>query len=521
MNLRLPLLALSGLFLVAALARCTSVSGTGCGTDSDCVVGNVCQSSRCVEQDDGGLGDGGVRDAGTDAGRDAGHDAGPADAGHDGGVIDSGPYDGGDISNPCTLSGSWVHDSSGFHLVGNDPANADGAPSDAADVYPGPWLNIPEGFCAHHFASVPNARQLRFAPGGELFVASPNTPTTGGTAGLSAIVILPDDNADGVADAVLHYKDGLSSTQGMMFANDSFYWQAGTKVVKQGYVSGQRTDPGTSQDVVNITAYSSALHWPKTFDISDNGTIYVGNGGDQGEQCVMPMPFHGGVIQVDGSAGGSPIVKGLRNPIDLKCHRDGHNRCFGTELARDYSASINGREKLFLIHPGDNWGFPCCATANSAFPDICLACGTGTVASGASSSQCQSQNKCSPDCSSVTSDSNSFYIGDTPFGFDFVDTQFPSPWDHKVIVALHGAFATWLGARVVAIDFDPATGLTYESTDIDGGHNEGHMRDFLTGWDNGQHNHGRPSDIAISSDGRVFVANDDDGEIFWIAPIAP
>ncbi len=49
---------------------------------------------------------------------------------------------------------------------------------------------------------------------------------------------------------------------------------------------------------------------------------------------------------------------GLRNPIDVKCHRDGNNHCFATELDRDYSTSEGGREKLLPIHASDNWGYP-------------------------------------------------------------------------------------------------------------------------------------------------------------------
>src|SRR5947207_11625791 len=63
------------------------------------------------------------------------------------------------------------------------------------------FLHLPVGFCAHTFGNVGNARQLRFAPGGELFVASPTTPTTdGGPNGQAAIVVLPDDDRDGNAD---------------------------------------------------------------------------------------------------------------------------------------------------------------------------------------------------------------------------------------------------------------------------------------------------------------------------------
>jgi glucose/arabinose dehydrogenase len=125
---------------------------------------------------------------------------------------------------------------------------------------------------------------------------------------------------------------------------------------------------------------------------------------------------------------------------------------------------------------------------------------------------------CQPDCSTVQNEANSFLIGNTPFGFDFEDLQFPAPWDHRVLVAQHGAAGTWAGAKVVAITTDPCTGLTMMSSNTSG-QNTGAMVDFATGWDDGTFTHGRPADIDFSPDGRMFVANDTLGEIFWIAPI--
>src|SRR5262249_49383987 len=151
-----------------------------------------------------------------------------------------------------------------------------------------------------------------FAPGGDLFVASPTTLTTGGGArGNSAIVVLPDDDHDGVADLQMTFLGGLPSTQGLLFANDSLYYQDGTKIMRVPYHPGDRTSTGSSEQIVNITYYRSLLHWPKTFDIADDGTIYVANGGDQTETCDPKHPLHGGILAVDGSPGGRQVAKGF------------------------------------------------------------------------------------------------------------------------------------------------------------------------------------------------------------------
>jgi glucose/arabinose dehydrogenase len=405
----------------------------------------------------------------------------------------------------CEQPGAWVHDlDGGYHNVSGLPAH---------DMT---FLTLPVGYCARWFGNVGNCRQLRFAPGGELFVSSPTQGTTsGGPQGHAAIEVLPDDNNDGFADSVVDWRSGLGSTQGLLFANGSLYYQDGTRIMQEPYASGDRAPTGTPATIANITVYVSAGHWPKSLDIAEDGTIYVSNGGDEGETCDLSRPFHGGILALQPDAGGMdarPVAKGLRNPIYLRCHHDGNNRCFADELARDYSTSAGGREKLLPIHDGDDWGYPCCASQNLPYSDVCLACGSGTELPAASSAQCMTAMECSPLCTNTKPEAQGFLIGDTPFGLDFIDDQFPPPWDHHVFIAPHGAFGTWVGARVVGVPIDPATGLP-----PDGGMKE----DFLNGWDDNLHDHGRPADITVSPDGRLFISNDQNGDIFWIATVKP
>jgi glucose/arabinose dehydrogenase len=440
----------------------------------------------------------------TTNGPDAAH---PADAGDDTTTLDgSGPsFDApppldanfnwdvtgvdASILNPCSLPGSIQYTSSGVVVV-------PGGSASSPDLS---YLTVPTGFCVHYYGTVDNARQLRFAPGGELFVTSPTTSTTGGgLGGLSAIVVLPDDNHDGVADSVLTYLAPLPSTQGILFAGGFLYYQNSTTIMRVPYAIGDRTASGASQEVADITIYESSIHWPKTLDIADDGTIYVGNGGDQGETCDPLRPFHGGILTLDGTPGGTPVAKGLRNPIAVRCAR-GHDQCFAVELALDGSiAPDTGREKLLPIRQGDDWGFPCCATANTPYTGISP----------------------TPDCSGVAAESDAFLIGNTPFGLDFEPGSWPAPWTGDALVTLHGIAGSWIGARLVAIAMDPTTGLPVSGSDLSGS-DTGGMTDFATGWDDGQRDHGRPASLSFSKDGRLFLGNDNDGTIVWIAPLSP
>ena len=358
------------------------------------------------------------------------------------------------------------------------------------------FLHLPPGFCVHYFGNVPNARQLRFAPGGELFVASPTTGTTGGGAnGKSAILVLPDDNRDGYADPEQTFLPSLPSTQGLLFADGYFYYQDQTKILRVPYRSGDRAPTAASETMADIQVYSSDLHWPKALDQADDGTIFVGNGGDQSESCIEPHPFHGGILKLDGTTGGAQVAKGFRNPIAIRCEH-GKNLCFATELARDYSEGIGGREKLVPIRAGDDWGFPCCATKGVAFPESANA-----------------------DCSTIAPEDASFLIGDTPFSFDFERGKWPAPYNGSAFIPLHGSAGTWHGARVVVVAMDPKTGLPLPGDDLSGGVSSGGLQDFATGWDDGMLAHGRPAAVEFAADGRLFLGDDNNGEIFWIAPL--
>jgi glucose/arabinose dehydrogenase len=122
----------------------------------------------------------------------------------------------------------------------------------------------------------------------------------------------------------------------------------------------------------------------------------------------------------------------------------------------------------------------------------------------------------------VEAEVDSFFVGDTPFDLEFEEGKWPEPWDHQVYVPVHGAYSTWTGARLAAIDFNAMTGQVLPGSDITGsstmGPSSGAMKDFATGWA-GSHAHGRPANVAFAPDGRLFLGNDVSGDIIWIAPL--
>jgi glucose/arabinose dehydrogenase len=395
----------------------------------------------------------------------------------------------------CSLPGSVVWTAQG-------PMVMPGLDGSAPDLT---WLNVPVGFCTHYFATVKTARQLKFAPGGELFAASPTSGTTGGAGdGIAGIVVLPDDDHDGVADSNITFANKLPSVQGLLFVPGYFYYQDNTTIRRVPYQPGDRQPSGASQvvTVIDQPQYLQALeHWPKVLDQARDGTIYISNGGSQSDLCDSTWPVRGAILKLMPDGTTSVVSTGFRNPIAIQCESN-HDVCLVAELALDYSWSAAGREKLVPVRQGDNWGYPCCATQNAPY--------TGVTYIGTSTT---------PDCSGVALETDSFIIGHTPFGLDFETGRWPAPWTHRVYLTLHGDAGSWNGARIVAIALD-ANGMPLPASELEGGAGDpNNMLEFATGWDNAMREHGRPAPVAFAPDGRMFVGDDQRGAVVWVAPV--
>lgn len=486
------LAALAGLSAVACSAKLTTGPGSTSGAGG-AATGTSGTSTGSGSGSGAGMGSGVGSGAGTGTG--SGTSTGTSSGASGTEILDA---DIDAITAPgtfCALPGSVVATAAGMVLVpGGDTTH---------DIS---WLTVPVGFCAHYFGTVHTVRQLRFAPDGDLFAASPTQGTTGGYGdGTASIVVLPDDDHDGEADSNINYLSDLPATQGLMFNGGYFYYQNNQVILRVPFKTGDRTGPSSPETVTTLgsnVAPQANEHWPKVFDFAQDGTMYITNGGTDGETCTSKQRLFGAVFSLNPDGTVTEVSRGYRNPIALRCESD-HDVCLVAELAKDYSGGEGGREKLVPVRSGDDWGFPCCATQNLPY-----------------SGQMYTDTGGTPDCSKTASENDAFIIGHTPFGLDFEPGLWPAPWAHRVFVTLHGVYGTWEGARVVAISLDPATGLPLPASELDASASSATvMMDFATGWDDNRKDHGRPAPIAFSPDGRLFVGDDQQGAVIWIAPV--
>jgi glucose/arabinose dehydrogenase len=387
--------------------------------------------------------------------------------------------------------------------VGQGEAFCDLPGADATDV------QVPPEFCVREFTTtpVPEARVLKFAPNGDLFVAAPSMATVGGaTGGPGAIVVLPDDDGDGRADGVLTYAgpspgdgrpcgaleaedpENLACVHGLLFSGTHVYFTRSDEVRRFPYSPGDRAATAPSELVATLggTAVPD-VRWTHTLEQVKDGSLYVSRGRGDSSACSLEEMSRGAVfaLHVEGDPP-LPVVPelvadGLRNPMYLRCSPSSCGDCYASELTGDDWGGVGGREKLALLgKKGESWGYPCCITQGIPHPE-----------SGPHN------------CANVGREIVAIPLHDTNFGLDFDRGGFPEPYRHGVFIALHGVFTSFGGTGVIWLPTDP---VTLRPT----GEPQKFARGFVPD--------GRATDVVFAPDGRLFIADDTSGKIYWVAP---
>jgi glucose/arabinose dehydrogenase len=344
------------------------------------------------------------------------------------------------------------------------------------------------GFCLKTFAQIPEARALAFAPNGDLFVSSPSESAPGGAnGGAAALLILSDDDHDGVAEvhtflsALDAQGNKPTEVHGLTLGGGYIYFTTKATVWRTPYVDGQRATTGVPEDLGLPASYAMGGRWTHGLARSVGGTLYTSRGGFA--TCGGATP-PGDIGTIGGGGALTMVATGFRNPMYLRCHRT-DEVCAAMELGEDLE--LGATEKMLNLHANTNYGFPCCQSMGRP----------------SASSMMMS-------CATVTKEDASFPLSDTPFGFDWEPGNWPAPFTNGVFVALHGSaysIPAWKGAAIVYAPTDPTTHMPVQD-----------WTPFQGGWGPAGSALDRPSDVTFSPDGRMFIADDTSGNVFWMAP---
>lgn len=378
---------------------------------------------------------------------------------------------------------------------------------------PGPEaaeLLVPPEFCVREFTTTPvmEARVLRFAPNGDLFVAAPSMVTAGGAGdGPGAIFVLPDDDGDGRADSVVTYAGpsprndstcgtleadpkNLACVHGLLFSGGYLYFTRSDEVRRFPHAAGQRVAPSATSELVATLggAPIADARWTHTLEQPKSGGIYVSRGRMDTSACTPEEMKRGAVFALHVEANQplpltpEVVADGFRNPMYLRCSPASCGDCYASELTGDNWDGVGGREKVALLErKGESWGYPCCVARDVPAP--------GWSAQS---------------CGSVGRELVAIPLHDTPFGLDFDRGGFPEPYRHGMFTALHGVITSFGGTGVVWLKTDPNSLRPI-----------GEPKLFVAGF--GKPN-GRATDVVFAPDGRMFIADDTTGKIYWVAP---
>ncbi len=242
-----------------------------------------------------------------------------------------------------------------------------------------------------------------------------------------------------------------------------------------------------AHQVANLNVGAPAMRWTHSLAAAADGSILVSSGQTDNSSCPITDAHIGGVFRIGAnhSLNGDALADGLRDPLYIRCMPWGS--CYGAELSGDIWAGppYNGTEKLIELHDGDHYGYPCCIDTGRPNPDL----------------------KPVPDCSRIVSSKSTFPLHNTPFGFDWErDFGWPDPYRGGFFVGMHGQFGSWANAGLQWAPTDPTTHIPTRAT-----------TDFALGFGRSGVI-SRVADVQFAPDGRLFFTDDQDGEIFWIAP---
>jgi glucose/arabinose dehydrogenase len=353
-------------------------------------------------------------------------------------------------------------------------ATATSVPPPTRVVPPPGTISLPPGFGISVFSQgLSDPRMMALGPDGALYAAE---------RGAGRIVRLPDRDGDGLADGVEIIAEGLDAPSSIAFYTDgSLYVGETTRILRLS--APDEAGVFQARETV-IDGLPSDGHSTRTVLFSPDGSSLFVSIGSSCNVCVESDERRATIMRYnpDGS-GGEVYARGLRNAVGIT-FRPGTDELWATNNGRDWMGDDLPPETIYLVHQGDDAGWPRCHAGRIVDPDF--------GAPGA--------------CDGVALPAVEVQAHSAPLGLTFyTGQQFPEEYHGNLFVAFHGSWnrSVPTGYKVVRIPMNDGQ--------------PGPVYDFAVGWLRADgSNWGRPVDVLTGPDGSLFVSDDSGGVIYRI-----
>ncbi|WP_457652641.1 PQQ-dependent sugar dehydrogenase [Rhodocaloribacter sp.] len=352
-----------------------------------------------------------------------------------------------------------------------------GAPADL----PLDKIKLPPGFEISVFAGdLPNARSLRIAPGGTLFV---------GTRRAGNVYAVRDADGDHVADEVYTIAEGLNMPNGVAFRDGALYVAEVNRILRFDDIEARLDDP-PEPVVVYDDLPSDRHHGWKYIDFGPDGKLYV----PVGAPCNIcdREPPYASILRMNPDGTDVEVyARGVRNSVgfgwdpltgELWFTDNGRDNIGGPN--QDITDNSPSCELNHAPRPGMHFGYPYVHAGDVPDPEF----GAGHDPAAYEPPAV----KLGPHVAPLGLE---FYTGDL----------FPEDYRNQIFIAQHGSWnrRQKIGYRVMLVRLDAdRKPVAYEP--------------FATGWLEGNENWGRPVDLEQMPDGSMLLSDDQNGVVYRI-----
>jgi len=342
-------------------------------------------------------------------------------------------------------------------------------------------LNLPAGFSISVYAAGMVApRFFTFNEENSMIVADKD---------LGEIVLLPDNDKDGVADEKIIIDTGLTVPHSVLWYEGDLFSAEEDRVVV--YRDFQNDGTYSAKDVIiddlptGWADGTAAGHQTRTLAIGPDEKLYV-SVGSSCNLCEEVNPKRAAIVRYDLDGSNEEIyAEGLRNSVGIAFKGD---ELWAVNNGRDrIGDDIPPEEVNVITESGQHYGWPYCYGDGVVSPEY----------------EGERENFCANE--TVFPEYN-MQAHSAPLGMSFVpgNAQIPAQLAEDMFIAFHGSWNRTVptGYKVVRLDITDESAQTIN---------------FITGWlEEDGDAWGRPVGVGFDNDGIMYISDDKAGAIYQV-----